>query len=83
MLSTLEAKHIAGNGFLAKRIVFWFLGVKMLKMENKNSGGSGGTLGRHRRNPNLGAVWSVGPILGYPGIALAEPKFGIRLIRET
>ena len=76
------AKHIANNGFLPKRIGFWCLDVEMLKRKIKNLQDTGGTLGIHRRNPNLGSVWSVGPNLGYPGFALAEPKIGIRLIRQ-
>ena len=43
---------------------------------------AGGTLTIHRRNPVLGSAWSVGPILEYTENTLAEPNFGIRLIRQ-
>ena len=76
------AKHIASNGFLAKRIGFWCLDVEMLKRKIKILQETGGTLGIHRRNPNLGSVWSVGPNLGYPGFERAEPNFGIRRFRQ-
>jgi hypothetical protein len=76
------AKHIAGNGFLSKRIGFWCLDVEILKTKTKFLQATGGTLRIHRRNPFEGTVWSVGPILDYPENALAEPNFGYRLIRQ-
>ena len=76
------AKHIARNGFLPKRIGFWCLDVELLKIKTKILQASGGTLRIHRRNPFEGAAWSVGQFLEFPEIALAEPKFGCRQIRQ-
>ena len=76
------AKHIARNGFLPKRIGFWCLDVELVKMKTKILQAVGGTLRIHRRNPFEGAAWSVGPFLEFPEIALAEPNFGYRQIRQ-
>ena len=46
------AKHIASNGFLPKRIGFWCFNVELAKKKTKNLQATGGTLRRHKRNPN-------------------------------
>ena len=37
----------------------------------------------HRRNPEFGSAWSVGPNLGYPENALAEPYIWFHQIRQV
>ena len=65
-------------------IMIWHLTTYDLKKNvYKFSADTGGTLRLHRRNPVLGSAWSVGPILEYPEFVQAEPKIGIRLIRQS
>lgn len=67
MLNTLQVMD-----FYLKGLDF---GVWMLKTKTKILQATGGTLRIHRRNPNEGSVWSVGPKSGLPRICTGGTQF--------
>ena len=76
---------IGGKGrcFSLKIMVWHFTSFELKKNDKKFLQETGGTLAKHRWNPVLGSVWSVGPFLGCPEISLAEPIWGCRQIRQV
>ena len=76
---------IGGKGrCFSLKIMFWhFTSFELRKNDKRFLQEAGGSLAKHRRNPVLGSVWSVGPFLGCPEISLAEPIWGCRQIRQV
>ena len=69
--------------FSLKIMVWHFTSFELKKNDKNFLQVTGGTLAKHRQNPVMGSVRSVGPFLGCPEISLAEPIWGCRQIRQV